>query len=167
MYGNFKTAYKTITDETVWVARLFYHCVNPIWTVNTARVTKVRSPAEFLKHEVAMCKGKWAEEILQLLDGTIRDPKFCETLDLFMPDAQDHVHEAFDQVLCIYHYRVQSLKLHEDEPPRSLLKLVEGSHAEIAACAAEASLQLTILLATEDMERKHKLAKTTRSLLFL
>ena len=54
MYGNFKTAYKTITDETVWVARLLYHCVKPVWTVNTARVTRVSSPAKFHKHEVAM-----------------------------------------------------------------------------------------------------------------
>jgi len=163
-YGNFRTAYKCITDDTIWVARMLYHCVAPLWLIHSDRVAKVRTPEQFLENEVQMCKGKWAEELERLLDDTIRDATFCDVLDLFEPDAEDHLASAVDQVLWIYHYRVQSLKLHADEPPRSLLRLLSKSPAEVATFVTEVELQLSVLLATEDMEKKKQVPKTDNPL---
>jgi len=166
-HGSFKTAYKCITAETVWVARCIFHCVRPLWTVNTRRVTSVCTPADGLAFEVRMSAGDWHEEIEELLDQTLRSADWCNILDLFDADAEEHVQIAVDQVMCLYHYRVQTLRHFCDEPPRSMLKLLSTTGADEEESVTAHDLQWSMLLATEQMEARHQLPRADNPLLLV
>ena len=110
--------------------------MRPLWTVNTDRVLHVRTPADGLEFEVRMSTGGWHEEIEALLDETLRSPAWCDQLDLFSADAEEHGRIAFDQVICLCHYRVQTLTVLR-RAPRSLLEIISTSAADAEDAVAE------------------------------
>jgi len=164
LYGNFKTAYKCISEETIWVASCMFYCVRPLWTINTERVQQARTPAAGLAYEVEMNAGGWSAELERLLDETLRSEVFFKNLDMFHAPAAHRVENAFDQVVCLYNYRVQTLRHYRDEPPRSLLGLLADTPAKVAEAAAAADLQYTTLLATERMDALHLLPRADNPL---
>ena len=96
--GTFKTAHKVITQKNVWTAKLLDTCVQPIWFLNSLRVTQVRTPSQVLQHEIDMNAGKWADEAEVLLNHTLRSQKTCFFLGLFETGAESRVEMLFDQV---------------------------------------------------------------------
>ena len=96
--GTFKTAHKVITPEITWTAKLLDACVQPIWFLNSQRVTNVRTPSQVLQHEIDMNAGKWAEEAEVLLNHTLRSRKTCFFLGLYETGAESRVEMLFDQV---------------------------------------------------------------------
>ena len=96
--GTFKTAHKVITRPITWTAKLLDACVQPIWFLNSLRVTNVRTPSQVLQHEIDMNAGKWAEEAEVLLNHTLRSRKTCFFLGLYETGAESRVEMLFDQV---------------------------------------------------------------------
>ena len=98
--GTFKTAHKVITPEITWTAKLLDACVQPIWFLNSQRVTNVRTPSQVLQHEIDMNAGKWAEEAEVLLNHTLRSRKTCFFLGLYETGtvSESRKEMLFDQV---------------------------------------------------------------------
>ena len=161
-YGNFKTAYLCINENSIWQAKCIEKLTQPIWTHTTERVKTVTGPAASLQYEISMSCGEWQAEVADIVAENFASIPTIEYLELEDTNGlrSQKLTEYFDLVCTGMKERARSLA-HHQEPPRAFAAILQSDTVAAQQAYDRLAQQWQWLMQTEEMHRNRDLGKAS------
>lgn len=114
--GSLRVAYDCITAHNRWNTDLLLLLGQPLWSRHAKDVAQNCSSTEVMDHHVAMARGSWQDELLQMVQSVLSSEALgalglCELAE-DVEVMQEKAATVFDALVHFLHYRARPPRQH-------------------------------------------------------